>query len=438
MAIWTAWTRRLWDKGALSNPDVGFQVGSTEKIHTSAGISVKDERALGVSAVWACVQLIANSVASLPLGVYQRTEDGRRELGAEDRQPLVDLLHKSPNAQMKPRDFRLAMTTQMALWNNAYAEIVRSTRRPTALMPLRPGRMSPFLDPDGTLTYHYATDTGVKVFSKESILHLKGFGTDGIIGSERNQYSRESLGLTVSAETHAAKQFANGGRPGGVITFDKFLTKDQRKQVAKLYEGISEGAIQANKLWILEGGSQYKELDFAADQMQMLETRLMQLSEIARYFGVPEVMIGAGTNSSSAWPASLEQQILLFLTFTIQPYLDEWESAVADSLLPRNSDVFVDHDVSGFIKMDSESKAKFHSTLVQNGLETRNEARAAMNLPAMDGGDDLTAQVNLVPLDKLGEEPEVEEPEVEQDEFFERLEKVYTNVAIARPARSSG
>jgi len=392
---------RMFSKGALSNPDRGYQIGAVERTSTGAGMSVSDERALKVSAVWACVQLISNSVASLPLNFYQATKSGREEL--PNRHYLRDLFDRRPNQMMKPRDFRLAMTVQMALWHNAYAEIVWSGERPVALMPLRPGRMMPFITDSGDLTYHYSTEKGVKVYAKRSILHLKGFGTDGIVGAERNNYARESMGLTVAAETFAAKQFANGGVPGGVISFDAFLTAEQREKVRKLYEGISEGAENANRVWVLEGGSKYNALSFTADQMQMLATRLMQLSEIARFFGVPDVLIGAGSNGSSAWPASFEQQLLYFLTFTLQGYIDEWECAISDALIPgsEQGETFADHDVSQFIKMDSTSRASYLSTLVQNGLATRNEARSILNLPAVAGGNELTAQTNLAPIQSL-------------------------------------
>ena len=113
---------RLFRMGTLSNPDKGYQTGGTSKINTEAGIAVSDERALKISAVWACVQLISNSVAGLPIQVFRETADGREPL--KSRHYLTDILHKRPNAWMKPRDFRLAMTAQMALWNNAYAEKV--------------------------------------------------------------------------------------------------------------------------------------------------------------------------------------------------------------------------------------------------------------------------------------------------------------------------
>ncbi len=398
MAIWTSF-RRLFGSGGISNPDHGYQLGALEKTYTDSGISVTDERALKVSAVWACVQLISNSVAGLPLNIFREREDGREPL--RSKHYLTDLFHIQPNAMMKPRDFRLAMTAQMALWNNAYAEKVYSGGRVIALMPLRPGRMTPFITNDGNLTYHYAVDDGVKVYAQKSIFHLKGFGSDGVVGFERNNFAREAYGLAVSADQYAAKQFANGGRPGGVLTLDQFLSGEQREQVRQLYSGLSEGATNSGKLWVLEGGMKYEALDFAADQMQMLGTRAHQLSEVARYFGVPSILIGAGDNTSSAWPASFEQQMLMFLTHTIQPYLDEWEDAIRYSLLPMGTDINVDHDTAPLVKMDSQAKASYLSTLVQNGLLTRNEARRYIHKPEMDGADELTVQTNLSPIEDL-------------------------------------
>lgn len=390
---------RLFGVGGLSNDDQGPQVGTTGGISTDSGTTVTDEKAMRLSAVWACSQYIVNSVCSLPLNFYRITNDGRQELPQEH--PLRMLFHRSPNQMMKPRDFRKAMTMQLVLWSNAYAEIFWNNdgSRPVALVPLRPGRMTPYLN-DGELTYHYQMPQGVRVYSKRSILHLKGMGTDGIVGLERNNYARSSYGLSVSADTYAARQFANGGRSGGgYLMFDQFLTKQQREQAKELYAGMSEGAFNKGKLWILEGGVKYEPDTVNPDTMQMIETRKMQVSEIARFFGVPEVMIGGG-GATSAWPASFEQQLLSFLTFTLQDYLDEWETAIKSSLI-RERNIIADHDVTGFVKMDSNAKATLHASWVQNGLKTRNEIRSINNDPPVEGGDELTVQVNLTPIDQL-------------------------------------
>ncbi len=407
-------------KGGLSNQDNGKQTGGSQTLSTDAGISVSDDRAMQVSAVWACVQYITNSVCSLPIDFYKKSANGRKLITDH---ALNDLFHVSPNALMKPRDFRKAMTMQLCLWSNAYAEIFWSGDRPVAIVPLRPGRMTPFLN-DGVLTYHYNMEQGVRVYSKRSILHLKGFGSDGIVGLERTNYARPTLGLSVSADTYASKQFANGGRSGGgYLMFDEFLTEKQRTNARNLYEGMSETAFNKGKLWILEGGVKYETDTLNPDTMQMLETRRMQLGEIARFFGVPEVLIGV-SGATSSWPASFEQQLLSFLTFTLQDYIDEWETAIYDSLLsPRDKrKIIVDHDTSGFIKMDSTARAQLQSTWVQNGLKTRNEIRKINNDPAVNGADDLTAQVNLTPIDKLGETQPVKTVEPDknnlQNEFL--------------------
>lgn len=390
---------RWFGAGGLSNPDQGAQYASSGSINTDAGISVSDERALQVSSVWACVQYITNSVCSLPIGVYRKTPSGREEVLGHY---LNTLLHDRPNAMMKPRDFRKAMTLQLVIWSNAYAEIFWVGNRPVSIVPLRPGRTTPVLS-GGELVYHYQTDRGVRIISKKSMLHLKGFGTDGIVGIERSDSARNTLGISVSADVYASKQFANGGNSGaGYISFDQFLTKEQREQARTLYEGFHETAYNKGKVRILEGSAKWNETGLNPDTMQMIETRKMQVSEIARFYGVPEVLIGGG-GAVSAWPASFEQQLLSFLTFTLQDYIDEWETALRDSLLTGEDkkNLFVDHDVTGFIKMDSVAKGALQASWVQNGLKTRNEIRKINNDPPIAGGDDLTVQVNLTPVQDL-------------------------------------
>ena len=183
---------------------------------------------------------------------------------------------------------------------------------------------------------------------------------------------------------------------------DEWLKDDQRENAKKIYSGMSETAYNTNKLWLLEGGVKYESDNVNPDTMQMIQTRKMQLGEIARFFVVPEVLIGAGGRGTSAWPASFEQQLLSFLTFTLQDYIDEWETCIKDSLISDKRMQFADHDTEGFIKMDSKTRSEVDSKDVQNGIKTRNEVRRKRNLPSKDGADDLTVQLNLVPAEDLG------------------------------------
>lgn len=390
-----------WFGGDTTNPEEGQQSTGPGTYATDSGISVTDEKALQLSGVWSCTQIIVDSLSSIPLR-WHREKGGERtplETGA-----IYQLFKGRPNKYMKMRDFRRCLTLQLALWNNAYAKIDWFEDRPVAITPLHPARMEVHRDEHG-LTYHYNSGGDVHVFADKSILHLKGMSAEGVVGLDRSDFARNTYGVAASANKYAAKQFANGGKPGGVLKVDKFLKPDQRAALAKIYEGISATADGANKLWVLEGGVDFESIAHDPNTMQMLETRQFQLGDIARFFGVPAVLIGAGTSGSSSWPASFEQQQLAFLTFTLSSYLSEWEAALIDALVLRKDlgKIVVDHDEDDFIKMDSKAKAEFLSKMTQNGMMDRNEGRKKLRLPARDGADDLTAQVNLTTLDKLGE-----------------------------------
>lgn len=390
----------FWGKD-LSNPENGEQVTGPGSYSSDSGLSVTDEDALKLSSVWACVQIITDSVSSLPLNWYRISGEERKKL--EESHFLSRLWRNRPNAYMKHRDFRRALTLQLALWNNAYAKIdYGSGGDIVAITPLHPARMVVYRDEYG-LTYHYHSDSGVTVFSDQSILHLKGMGVEGNVGLNRSDFARNTFGLTSSADKYAAKQFANGGRPSGVLKVDQFLKSEQRQKLAEIYEGISATAENAGKLWVLEGGTSYEKIGSDPNTMQMIQSRIHQAGSVAQFFGVPAVLIGAGDSTSSSWPASFENQQLAFLTFTLNSYLEEWEAALMDALVPigQRGRVVVDHDEDDFIKMDSAAKGTLFSTLAQNGMMTRNEGRKKLRLPRVDGGDDLTVQVNLTPVQDL-------------------------------------
>jgi HK97 family phage portal protein len=172
---------------------------------------------------------------------------------------------------------------------------------------------------------------------------------------------------------------------------------------------VSATAINAGKTWVLEGGMDYQGLTADPNAMQMIESRLHQVGDIARFFGVPGVLLGAGGNNSSSWPASFEQQQLAFLTYTLTSYLDEWEQALMDALVPvsQRGKVIVDHDEDDFIKMDSKAKTEMLSTLGNSGFISRNDGRDRLGLPRSEeeNADKLTVQVAMTTIDKIGEIP---------------------------------
>jgi len=389
-----SWFRRLFGDGGLTNPIEGFQASGKDTRSTTAGVSLTDEKAMALSAVWSCVRLISETVASLPLNVYERTDDGRQ---AAESHYLHMLLREAPNSLMNPLEFREALTMQVALWGNGYAEIKRDNRGvPVSLTPLHPARVTPVREA-GTVTYHYEQGRGTHIYAKESILHLKGFGVEGVVGLSPLAYARETMGISSAADSYASKTFTNGSRPSGVLTVDRLLTTEQREKLRDLYESLD-----SNSLWVLEGGTGYQQLTVPPDDLQMLESRQFQLADIARFFRVPSHMINDTSNTTS-WGSGIEQLNLGFLTYTLRPYLTRWESAVSHALLPRTARrrYFVEHNVEGLLRADSAARANFYSTALQNGWMSRNEVRRKENLPEVEGADELTVQVNLAPIDKL-------------------------------------
>lgn len=390
------WLARLFSQGGLTNPDKGPQSAGPSSHKTDSGLVLTDERAMGLSAVWSCVRLITETVGGLPLHVYERTPDGRRET---EEHYLYDLLKVAPNAFMSPLEFREAMTMQLALWGNSYAAIERDSQGvPISLMPLRSDRVTPIREA-GTVTYHYHMQDRDHVFAKESVFHLKGFSVDGLIGLSPLAYARNTMGISASADKFASKSFSANGRPHGYITVDRMLTPDQRNRLSEIYQSAS---VDDTQTWVFEAGAKYNAISMPPDDMQMLESRQFQLGEIARIFRVPSYLIN-DTEKSTSWGTGIEQQNLAFLTYTLQPYLSRWESTVSNALMDRTARrrYFVSHNVEGLLRADSAARATFYATAAQNGWMSRNEIRKKENLPPVDGGDELTVQVNLTPVDEL-------------------------------------
>lgn len=390
----------LFSSGGVSNPDEGEQHSGPLSRSNDARVVYTDDRALQVSAVWSCVRLITETVGSLPVGVYQRNGDTRTRI---DDHYLARLFYEAPNADMTPQEFREAMTAQLAFFGNGYARIEWQGKPfqsdVISLSPLRAEYMTPVRSDSG-VTYHYSTDKGIHVFAKESILHIKGWGFDGLVGLSPLEYGAQSLGITLSADKYAASAFGRNGKPVGVLTTDRILTPDQRKDLRGIYDNVN--ADDSSGTWVLEAGLDYKQITMTPDAMQMLQTRSFQLGDIARFYRVPSFMIN-DSEKSTTWGTGIEQQNLGFLAYTIRPYLTRWESAVSSALLSRTDrrKYFIEHNVEGLLRADSAARAMFYSQMAQNGLMTRNEIRKKENLPAKEGGDDLTVQVNLTPVGDL-------------------------------------
>lgn len=399
MSWWNFW-KGTSGGGALQNPDTGAQQSGPGGNRSESNVAVTDERAMMISTVFACVRLLVQTGASLPLGFFEQDRDGRKPLDSDHY--LWQLLKYSPNNFMTAKEFRQALWTQRVLWGNGYAKIKWMGKRPVSLVPLKPEFMSVYRASDG-LIYKYSTKEGTKEYKQKDIYHLKGFSTDGIMGLSALAYARESLGLSISADRSASNNI--NGRASAVLELDDFPNAEQKQQLRQMYgAGARTDEYQSDGgLMIVPGGMKYRGVSIPPDDLQLLESRQWQVPELCRFFGVPAVMIDGNAGATSAWPASYEQQVLSFLTFTLKPYLEEWEDTIPDSLLTgkQKREIIAEHNVEGLLRTDSEGRAKFYSLMVQNGLMSRNEARRRENWKPVEGADELTVQVNMTNLEDL-------------------------------------
>lgn len=397
-----AWYNPIsWFGGASTQKQTGDQRSDPSTKAVGTGRTVTDEASLQVSAVWACVRLLSETVASLPLNIYEDTKDGRKQAY---RLPLYRLLHDKPNRYMTSVTFRETMMLNLCLHGNAYAELERNARGDIiGLNPLPARQVKTTLLKDGSIVYVYTQDRDVAVIAKQNMLHIKLFG-NGLIGLSPLSHAATAIGMALNAEEFGANFYRNGGRPGGVLTLDKILNPEQRTQIREHFKDLNEGNSNAHRLMILEGGMKYDQVQINPADMQMLETRRFQTEEIARFFGVPGFLIN-DTTKTTTWGSGIDQMMTGFYKLNLRPYLTRWEQELKHALLSvaEQQKYSIEFNFEGLLRADSAGRAEFYSKAVGGPVMTINEARKKENLPPVMGGDELIAPLNMTPLEKLGE-----------------------------------
>ena len=295
---------------------------------SNAGISVTPANALTSSAVFACVRILAETVASLPLITYVRTKDGR------DRATnfyLYPILHDGPNEYMTSFEFRETLQGHLTLWGNAFSQVdYDKSGRITSIFPLRPDKMMNIRLENGQKYYHYQLPNGQFVWLPgEKIWHLKAFG-DGVWGYSPVELLRNAIGLNMALEKFGSKFFANGARPGGVLEHPGQLSDKSAKNLRASWNEMHSGLDNAQKVAILEEGLKWHDVGIPPEEAQFLETRKFQLTEIARIYRIPPHMIA---DLEKATFSNIEQQDLEFVKYTMFPWLTRWEQSIHKHLL---------------------------------------------------------------------------------------------------------
>lgn len=370
---------------------------------TYAGENVTVDSAMNLDTVYACVTTITETIATLPCRVF-RIDENDNGMIAKDHN-LYRILHDSPNADMTSVNFLEVIVSSLLLWGNSYVVIERLGGRIVALTPLRPDRVQVRVTADATIEYTYNYAGRYHRFNEDEILHIKGFSLDGIAGISPVSQLRQVVGTAIATEKSAGSFFKNGMQPSTVMKAPTYLTTDQRKQANVVLEKYS-GAVNSGKTPLLEGGWDIHQLSLKPEDSQLLESRSFSVPQLCRIFRMPPPIIGH-TEKESAWGPAREQIMIWYLTLCIRPLLERIEQAMEKALFTaaEKSEFYIEFNFEGLLRADSAGRAALYASAGQNGWMKRNEIRKKENLPPEPGGDKLTVQSNLIPIDMLGKTP---------------------------------
>ena len=379
----------------------GQQLG-TPSVMSAAPTS--PDAAMQVSTVYACVSLLARVISSLPLMVYETMPDGRRKLARDSRLWMV--LHSRPNDVMTPRDFWSTMIMHWAMRGNAYAQIIRdSSGDLISLWPLSPDQTEVFVDKNGQVAYKYQKDGQTYILGVNDVFHIKDIG-NGLIGLSKLSFMSSSVKEATDTQKFATANAENYGKPSGILTVDHILKKDkngvnERDRIRQsLYDFRTGGS---SKIVVLEADMKFNPVTLTPEESQLIENRRFSVEEICRWFGVPPVLIGA--SGATTWGSGISEITSGFVKFTIGPMLVSIEQALRSRVftLDERMTMQAEFSLDALMRGDITSRYQAYATAVQNGFKTRNEVRQLENDEPVEGGDMLTAQTNLAPLDKLGQ-----------------------------------
>ncbi len=263
------------------------------------------------------------------------------------------------------------------------------------------GQVETRLLPDGSVIYLYTDGANVKVYSSESIWHVKLYG-NGITGKSPLGYARNIIGIAQATEQAVTKIYQNGGKPSGVLSMDRLLTPEQRDIVRQNFSTLTTGT--DDRLLVLENGMEFNQVSLSPQDIELLSSRRFQMEEIARWFGVPSVLIN-DTAASSAWGSGIEQLVSGFYKLNLRPYLERFEASVQVNLFNEDDDqnYEFEFDFEGLLRSDLKTRLEAYRTAVAGTILTPNEVRKMEGWESVEGGDQLLSQVNMMPISKLGQ-----------------------------------
>lgn len=358
----------------------------------SSGVHVTETSALGMPAVYQAVNLIAGTSASLPLHAYTADDDDVRTRVARNR-PAARLL-SNPHPDLPPFEFWEIVYSHIALWGNAYLRKLRNQNgQVTELWPIHPSRVRAGRESENG-TKVYQVDGGDEAYTDAKILHIPGFGYDGICGVSPIRFARQGLGLALAAEQYGASLFGSGSLASGILQTEQRLQQADADALKKRWRDKATGLNNAHDVVVLDKGAKFQQLSIPPEDAQFIESRRFQIAEVARMYGIPPHML-METDRSTSWGTGIEQQNIGFVAYTLRRWLIRVEQRITKHLFDQAGGEFASYNVEGLLRGDSKQRSEFYTAMNRMGVYSVNEIRKLENLAPVDGGDVRYRELNL-------------------------------------------
>lgn len=369
---------------------------------TASGVHVDEKTSLTMPAVWRAVNLLAGTAAALPIKAYKRGDETLTPLASGQAFDLLD----NPHPDLVSFDFWELVYGQRLLWGNAYVLKLRNRGgQLKELWPIHPSRVKVGRESEQGLKV-YAVDggdnAGGMTLHDTEIMHLPGFGYDGICGVSPIRMARQGIGLAMAAEEYGAKLFGSGSLATGILQTDQRLKPEQADALQSRWKRKAAGLHNAHEAVVLDAGVKFFQLTIPPEDAQFLESRKFQVVEIARMFGIPPHML-MDVDGSTSWGSGISEQTLGFVIYSLQNWLIRTEQRVTQILKPQN--VYSKYSLAGLLRGDPKTRAAFYTALFNLGVLSTNDIRRFEEMAPVEGGDVRYRPLNMGELGKPNPEP---------------------------------
>lgn len=378
-------------------------------LHGDIGISVDNQSAMTLSAVYACMYVLSASVAQLPLHVMRKQGD---KIEAAKDHPAYWLLHDEPNTWQTSYKWRETKQAHVLGWGNGYTQMIRSPRGELReLVTRRPWETSLVKNGNRWLYAVMDEDEGSRAVQLEDMIHVRALGSDGRSGKSLIRQHAETIGLGLAAQRYGKDFFMGGGRPTGLVTVKNQLQKDSWERLKGAWNSaVTRLKTSENKTLMLPADLDYKSITIPPEDAQFLETRKLNRSEIAGIFNVPAHMIN---DLEKATFSNISEQAIQFVRHTMMPWIVNWEQEINRRIFTRAeraAGYYVKFNLAGLLRGTAKERAEFYHYAITDGWMDRNEARLLEDMNPRDGLDEMLISVNARPSSDLGQPTQQEPP----------------------------